>query len=69
MKMNKNEFDAITVLSVEAKQEQEWRVNNGENLEKRIPVPSIRIGYYFDSSSFSWGTHFGHHKIWGGGLG
>ena len=65
LRLNKRNFDAPAKISSDGKQELEWWLENANNIEKPIALPSIDLEYFCDSSSYSWGANFNTHKIGG----
>ena len=64
-RLNKGNFDAPAKISFEGKQGLEWWLENADNIEKAIALPSINLEYFCDSSSYSSGANFDTHKIRG----
>ena len=65
LRLNKGNFDAPAKIRSEGKQELEWWLENADNIEKPIALPSIDLEYFCDSSSYSWNANFDTHKIGG----
>ena len=55
----------LAKISPERKQQLEWWLENSENIEKSIALPSIDLEYFCDPSSYYWGVNFDTHKIGG----
>ena len=53
LRLNKRNFDAPAKISSDGKQELEWWLENANNIEKPIALPSIDLEYFCDSSSYS----------------
>ena len=64
-RLNKGNFDAPAKISFEGQQGLEWWLENADNIEKAIALPSISLEYFCDSSSYSSGANFDTHKIRG----
>ena len=65
LRLNKGNFHASAKISPEGKQELEWWLENTDNIEKPIALPSIDLEYFCDSSSYFWGANFDTRKIGG----
>ena len=65
LRLNKGNFHAPAVISSEGKQELEWWLENADNIEKHIVLPSVDLEYFCDSSSYIWGANFDTLKISG----
>ena len=63
LRLNKGNFRAPAKISSEGKQELGWWLENADNIEKPIALPSNDLKYFCNSSSYSWGAHFDTHKI------
>ena len=56
LRLNKGNFDALAKSSPEVHQELEWWLENTDNTEKSIALPSIDLEYFCHSPSYSWGA-------------
>ena len=65
LRLNKGNFGAPVKISSEWKQELGWWLENVDNIEKPIALPSSDLKYFCDSSSYSWGANFDTQKIGG----
>ena len=65
LRLKKGNFDAPAKIIPEGRQELEWWLENIDNIEIPIALPSINLEYYCDLSSYSWGTNFDTQKIGG----
>ena len=63
LRLTKGNCDAPAKISSEGKQEIQWQLENADNIEKPVALPSIDLEYFCDLSSYSWGANFDTHKI------